>query len=281
MVSNPNDKRWAPIKALGIDPTMAITAAATGTTSLLSAYAQIVVSNAEGRSASNTALAHAQAKWAETLSASMGGKLSPADILTAIKIRNNAPTGKKLDPNVQGALDLIDNAMELNYAAAVTEAYKKGNPQAIATERLISLAGNTKDKNTFNLLSDEITRDLGGIQATRLFGPRPLLPGPEQTKWDEAAKELAGQAPKVSGGFMETLSGFFNAGPKIGPAAVMGQPTSPMSNNPNMPGGQQQPVVQQPPVPAANGPVLTDEQRQAVAGFLQSLQQVTPPPTQP
>lgn len=296
MVSDPTNPAWAPIKNLGINPVMAVSAAATGMLPLLDQYAQMVTSASIARSQGESALSKANAEWAGKVSEATGGKIPPGVIMA---VMNKRLAGQPPSSPQEKAVDaLIDTATQAAYQATLTDAFMKGNPQARLLPELLKAATSNTNPDQFNMIKDRITTTMGEAIATQALGyPRPIAAGPERDAWDKAAAIYKVAAPDAKTWYQKIgdfghidIPGAMQTSTQTAPPPSGGG--APASAAPSAPGPTAPPsastgiTLPGPPVaaPAATarpkGPSITDltpEQQAAVQQILGILVPPKPP----
>lgn len=268
MVSDPNNPAWAPIKALGISPVMAVSATATGMLPLLDQYAQMFTAVSIGRSQAESELSKINAQWAGKVSETLGGSIPPGVIM---KVMNDRLAGNEASgtPQAKAVAALIDQATGAAFQAVLMDNFSKGDPYAKALPELLKAASGKLDAGQFNILSDQINTVVGRSIATSKLGPNPMDGGPKEAAWDSAARAFANLAPHDHTWFQKLLS--WPAGdPNQAPGAKpTGAPASPV-------GGAAPGVVPAPPAPGLSGGAPTAAGPGGMPGKVPSINDLTP-----
>jgi hypothetical protein len=194
-------------KEFGTDLDAAIGAAGMGMLSLFQTVAQMRASLAINASERETAITKAMAETAQKLSEATGMKFSPRAFLAEWNARE---LQGKTHGGELGAL--FDNVTTLLGRAAVTEAMKKGDPNAGSVQEILAVIRNTDDKKTIEAASLLLRNMTGKILTTQLYGPRPLEPGTGQAAWDVEAQKMG----NLFGLGVERTGGLFGIKQRLG-----------------------------------------------------------------
>lgn len=199
----------------GIDPTAAIAAIGMGMNQTIHDVAELTITNATNRGQRETAIQMRLAEAAGELSKATGYKLNPLDVQRVWSMREAGQDPSQVK-GLAEASAVMDAAAEMGFRASMAAAVQAGDPTVKQIPELMQLLRSAKSKEEIAAGSRLLQGAAGKVYMTQIFGPRPALPGPQQTEWDRMSTTLGA----FSSGVILKAPGFFEWSQSLAPTGV-------------------------------------------------------------